>query len=97
MQVVDNTYEYFVYNDDGGGDDDNITNSDAEQKQRQPKVHECIEGNHVINVFSFSKAYGLMGWRVGYFTYPAVLDASMVKVRGLVVVHGCIPRRIVVG
>ncbi|THG03010.1 hypothetical protein TEA_005699 [Camellia sinensis var. sinensis] len=28
--------------------------------------HSCVEGNHVINLFSFSKAYGMMGWRVGY-------------------------------
>ncbi|KAM7275090.1 hypothetical protein ACFE04_016956 [Oxalis oulophora] len=32
--------------------------------------HYCIEGNHVINLFSFSKAYGMMGWRVGYIAYP---------------------------
>ena len=28
--------------------------------------HVCVEGDHVINIFSFSKAYGMMGWRVGY-------------------------------
>lgn len=28
--------------------------------------HSCIEGDHVVNIFSFSKAYGMMGWRVGY-------------------------------
>ena len=27
--------------------------------------HECIEAAHVVNVFSFSKAFGMMGWRVG--------------------------------
>ncbi|KAH9297970.1 hypothetical protein KI387_029652, partial [Taxus chinensis] len=43
--VVDNTYEYFMY--DG-------------------LKHTCVEGPHVVNVFSFSKAYGMMGWRVGY-------------------------------
>ncbi|KAK3010448.1 hypothetical protein RJ639_010657 [Escallonia herrerae] len=31
--------------------------------------HSCVEGNHVINLFSFSKAYGMMGWRVGYIAY----------------------------
>ncbi|XAR69334.1 hypothetical protein NMG60_11000875 [Bertholletia excelsa] len=31
--------------------------------------HACIEGNHVINLFSFSKAFGMMGWRVGYIAY----------------------------
>lgn len=28
--------------------------------------HTCVEGNHVVNIFSFSKAYGMMGWRIGY-------------------------------
>lgn len=28
--------------------------------------HSCVEGNHIVNIFSFSKAYGMMGWRVGY-------------------------------
>jgi hypothetical protein len=28
--------------------------------------HVCVEGDHVINIFSFSKAYGMMGWRIGY-------------------------------
>ncbi|RZC71598.1 hypothetical protein C5167_034748 [Papaver somniferum] len=32
--------------------------------------HTCIEGDHILNVFSFSKAYGMMGWRVGYIAYP---------------------------
>ncbi|KAL9250451.1 Aromatic aminotransferase ISS1-like protein [Drosera capensis] len=31
--------------------------------------HYCIDGKHVVNLFSFSKAYGMMGWRVGYATY----------------------------
>ncbi|XP_034197234.1 aromatic aminotransferase ISS1-like isoform X2 [Prunus dulcis] len=43
--VVDNTYEYFMYDD---------------------LKHTCVEGNHIVNIFSFSKAYGMMGWRVGY-------------------------------
>lgn len=28
--------------------------------------HTCMEGDHIVNIFSFSKAYGMMGWRVGY-------------------------------
>ncbi len=51
--VLDNTYEYFVYNDDSKG-----TNR-----------HSTIEGEHILNVFSFSKAYGMMGWRCGYIAY----------------------------
>ncbi|POO04101.1 L-threonine-O-3-phosphate decarboxylase [Trema orientale] len=37
--------------------------------------HYCVEGNHVINLFSFSKAYGMMGWRVGYIAYPSEAEA----------------------
>ncbi|XP_051119646.1 aromatic aminotransferase ISS1 [Andrographis paniculata] len=33
--------------------------------------HVCIEDNHIVNIFSFSKAYGMMGWRVGYIAYPS--------------------------
>ncbi|GAB4854169.1 hypothetical protein Ancab_022754 [Ancistrocladus abbreviatus] len=33
--------------------------------------HFCVEGRHVINLFSFSKAYGMMGWRVGYIAYSS--------------------------
>ncbi|KAK1265139.1 Bifunctional aspartate aminotransferase and glutamate/aspartate-prephenate aminotransferase [Acorus gramineus] len=36
--------------------------------------HSCIEGNHIIHVFSFSKAYGMMGWRVGYIAYPSKVE-----------------------
>jgi len=31
--------------------------------------HACVEAPHVVNVFSFSKAYGMMGWRVGYLVH----------------------------
>lgn len=34
------------------------------------REHVCFEGDHVMNIFSFSKAYGMMGWRVGYIAYP---------------------------
>eukprot|EP00300_Choanocystis_sp_HF-7_P005425 c14077_g1_i1.p1 GENE.c14077_g1_i1~~c14077_g1_i1.p1 ORF type:complete len:343 (+),score=71.70 c14077_g1_i1:1081-2109(+) len=47
-------------------------------------VHYCCEGNHVINLFSFSKAYGMMGWRVGYIAYPFAhpnLAAQLLKVQ----------------
>jgi katanin p60 ATPase-containing subunit A1 len=36
--------------------------------------HSCVEGNHIVNIFSFSKAYGIMGWRVGYIAYPSELE-----------------------
>lgn len=30
------------------------------------RKHVCLEDSHIVNIFSFSKAYGMMGWRVGY-------------------------------
>jgi katanin p60 ATPase-containing subunit A1 len=32
--------------------------------------HTCVAAPNVLNIFSFSKAYGMMGWRVGYIVYP---------------------------
>jgi aspartate/methionine/tyrosine aminotransferase len=32
--------------------------------------HFTISSPNIIHVFSFSKAYGMMGWRVGYIAYP---------------------------
>lgn len=46
--------------------------------------HTCLEGNHIVNIFSFSKAYGMMGWRVGYIAYPAEVEgfaAQLLKVQ----------------
>uniref|UniRef100_A0A7S1XR07 Aminotransferase class I/classII large domain-containing protein n=1 Tax=Phaeomonas parva TaxID=124430 RepID=A0A7S1XR07_9STRA len=44
-------------------------------------VHTCVGGPHVVNVFSFSKAYGMMGWRLGYLAYPAALEGALMKVQ----------------
>ena len=35
-----------------------------------PRRHMCKAAPHVIHLFSFSKAFGMMGWRVGYIAYP---------------------------
>ncbi|XP_042484285.1 aromatic aminotransferase ISS1-like [Macadamia integrifolia] len=46
--------------------------------------HSCVEGDHIVNVFSFSKAYGMMGWRVGYIAYPSEvegLESQLLKVQ----------------
>ncbi|PIN07573.1 Kynurenine aminotransferase, glutamine transaminase K [Handroanthus impetiginosus] len=48
------------------------------------KKHAFIEGNHIVNIFSFSKAYGMMGWRVGYIAYPSEVEgllAQLLKVQ----------------
>ena len=33
------------------------------------REHACVGGRHVVNIFSFSKAFGMMGWRQGYLAY----------------------------
>lgn len=46
--------------------------------------HSCLEGDHIVNIFSFSKAYGMMGWRVGYIAYPSEVEdfaAQLLKVQ----------------
>ncbi|KAG5619107.1 hypothetical protein H5410_018931 [Solanum commersonii] len=48
------------------------------------RKHVCIEANHIVNIFSFSKAYGMMGWRVGYIAYPSDVEglaAQLLKVQ----------------
>ncbi|KAL3139126.1 putative uncategorized biosynthetic cluster, variant 2 [Trebouxia sp. C0010 RCD-2024] len=34
------------------------------------REHTCVSGPNVINIFSMSKAFGMMGWRLGYIAYP---------------------------
>lgn len=29
------------------------------------REHVCLPGEHIIHIFSFSKAFGMMGWRMG--------------------------------
>uniref|UniRef100_A0A7S0LII8 Aminotransferase class I/classII large domain-containing protein n=1 Tax=Coccolithus braarudii TaxID=221442 RepID=A0A7S0LII8_9EUKA len=48
--------------------------------------HECIEGEHVINLFSFSKAFGMMGWRVGYIAHHERLSAPLLKIQDTVII-----------
>ncbi|EGD72718.1 hypothetical protein PTSG_04446 [Salpingoeca rosetta] len=49
--------------------------------------HESIGGDHVLNVYSFSKAYGLMGWRVGYIAWQNdALTPQLMKVQDTVVI-----------
>jgi len=43
------------------------------------RVHHAPEADHIVNVFSFSKGFGMMGWRVGYLAYPPRLRHEMLK------------------
>ncbi len=41
---------------------------------------------HTISLYSFSKAYGFAGWRVGYMVIPAGLFASLKKIQDTVLI-----------
>jgi len=66
--AVDNTYEYFSYENEGH------------------PAHVCVSGAHVVNVFSFSKAYGMMGWRMGYLAYPTILHDELMKIQDTIAI-----------
>eukprot|EP00593_Proboscia_inermis_P013612 CAMPEP_0171323746 /NCGR_PEP_ID=MMETSP0816-20121228/115766_1 /TAXON_ID=420281 /ORGANISM="Proboscia inermis, Strain CCAP1064/1" /LENGTH=460 /DNA_ID=CAMNT_0011822531 /DNA_START=208 /DNA_END=1591 /DNA_ORIENTATION=- len=60
--VVDSTYEHFVHEPTKTTPNTNTNEGAAEL------AFEVPHGNHVINIFSFSKAFSLAGYRVGYLT-----------------------------
>ena len=39
--------------------------------------------DRIIHIFSFSKSFGIPGWRVGYALFPPCLSLSFRKVRAL--------------
>ena len=51
--------------------------------------HYCPAGPNIIHIFSFSKAYGMMGWRIGYIAYPE--DGSGKLASQLLKIQDCIP------
>lgn len=48
--------------------------------------HCCVSGDHVVNVFSFSKAFGMMGWRIGYLAFPPSLGPELMKVQDTIAI-----------
>jgi aspartate/methionine/tyrosine aminotransferase len=45
----------------------------------------CDEDERVITVFSFSKAYAMTGWRIGYAVAPRLLADAIVRVQEAVI------------
>lgn len=41
---------------------------------------------NTINLYSFSKAYGMSGWRLGYMSYPAELHPELLKIQDTFVI-----------
>ena len=86
--VTDEAYEHFTF----GGDADGgaiphaslaappttpAGNADADASER-----ECV-----VSLFTFSKSYGMAGWRVGYLVYPRRLDGALLKVQDTLLTH----------
>ncbi|MBV8880553.1 MAG: pyridoxal phosphate-dependent aminotransferase [Planctomycetaceae bacterium] len=63
--VHDEAYEYFTYGD------------------VKPFSPGAIAGSapHTISLYSFSKAYGFAGWRIGYMVIPAHLEEAVRKIQ----------------
>ncbi len=47
-----------------------------------------LGGEHVISLFSLSKAYGMASWRVGFLVAPEHLHRDLMKIQDTVVVSG---------
>ena len=47
-------------------------------------------GNHTVSLYSFSKAYGMAGWRLGYMSVPIGWSKALAKVQDTVLI--CPPR-----
>ncbi len=44
------------------------------------------DGSNTITLHSFSKAYGMAGWRVGYMTFPPEMHEDLLKVQDTVII-----------
>ena len=71
--ITDETYEHFTY------DDAKFVSALSLDKE--------IE--HTISLFSFSKSYGMSGYRIGYAVFPASIYREMLKVQDTVTI--CAP------
>jgi aspartate/methionine/tyrosine aminotransferase len=47
-----------------------------------------LPGDHVVSLFSLSKAYGMASWRVGFLVAPEALHDDLMKIQDTVVVSG---------
>jgi len=63
--VHDEAYEYFTYGDVRPFSPGSIAAS----------------AEHTISIYSFSKAYGFAGWRIGYMVIPASLEEAVRKIQ----------------
>jgi aspartate/methionine/tyrosine aminotransferase len=73
--ILDDPYSHFTY----------------ENSDRFYNLATAAEyADHIAYLFTFSKAYAMSGWRVGYMVMPEALRAEVVKVHDLTMI--CTPR-----
>jgi aspartate/methionine/tyrosine aminotransferase len=70
--AIDQTYHEFLY--------------PSTETTTEPITHfyPCRHKLHyekIVHIFSFSKVFGLAGWRIGYIVYPEELSVHMRKVK----------------
>jgi aspartate/methionine/tyrosine aminotransferase len=68
--IHDEAYEYFTYGDVRPFSPGSIAGSAA----------------HTISLYSFSKAYGFAGWRIGYMVIPASLEEAVRKIQDTILI-----------
>ncbi len=49
-------------------------------------VHTSPDGDHVLNLYSFSKSYGMASYRIGYIAHSPALTEALIKVQDTVTV-----------
>jgi aspartate/methionine/tyrosine aminotransferase len=70
FHVHDEAYEYFTYGDARIFSPGSIPDA----------------GGHTISLYSFSKAYGMASWRVGYMVIPETLDDAINKIQDTILI-----------
>jgi aspartate/methionine/tyrosine aminotransferase len=68
--IHDEAYEYFTYGDARPFSPGSIAGSAA----------------HTISLYSFSKAYGFAGWRIGFMVIPASLEEAVRKIQDTILI-----------
>ncbi|KAL1500297.1 hypothetical protein AB1Y20_012963 [Prymnesium parvum] len=88
--VTDEAYEDFVFDDHehtslaSFGEANRSRDIESTSSANAPAV---ATTDGVISLFTFSKSYGLAGWRVGYMVYPRRLHSIMLKLQDTMPTH----------
>ncbi len=72
--IHDETYEEFIY-------------EPSKQEHVSMLDFEKTGPNRVISVFSFSKVFGMSGYRAGYLVFPARLYKNLLKLQDTIIVN----------